>query len=246
MISFKSRNIAIRQAGRITERVNSVYPHISESRINLKINHFQSIKYPDPICNKLGKLKLKNSTKIDNLRYRSGEGIDLFRNIIDMLKNKQIGNCYEEAILAQIIGKINGVKNIYPSKIYFNKNSSGEQMQLDHVVAIITEKPFDKGYKYDFKNKDAIVIDSWLGITEFVGDYIRRIKTDFIEMFPSIPDVKYSLRNLARYTKDINQFKQGRKAIFKPKFSFMPHNNEFLPDEYIKTLKNEYPELILK
>ena len=246
MISFKSRNQAIRQADKITLAAKSTYSHISESRTSKRINHIQAIHYPDPICYRFGNLKIKNSNRLDNLRYRNGKGIDAFRNIIDMLKNHKIGNCYEESILAQIIGKINGIKNIYPSKIYFNKNSSGNQMQLDHVVAIITDKPFKQGYKYDFKNKDAVVIDPWLGITEFAGDYIRRIKTDFIEIFPNIPDFKHWLKGIAKSSDNINQFKLERKKLFKPDFSFMLHNEDVLPDEYVKILKDEFPELILK
>ena len=107
MISFKSRNEAIRKADRITRAVNSIYPHISESRSKKKINHFQAIHYPNDICYKFGNLGWRNSLKLDTLRYRSGNGIDLFKNIIDMLKNKKIGNCYEDSVLAQIIGKIN-------------------------------------------------------------------------------------------------------------------------------------------
>lgn len=246
MINFKSKNIAIKNADRITRAANSIYPHISESKNRKKISHFQTINFPNEICYKLSNLGWKNTVKIDKLRYRSGEGIDLFRNIIDMLKNNRIGNCYEESILAQIIGKINGINNIYPSKIFFNRNSSGCQSQLDHVVAIITDKPFKNGYKYNLKKKDAIVIDTWLGITEYIGDYIRRIKTDFIELFPGIPDYEYSRKNIVRMSDNIDQFKQKRKKIFKPDFSFMLHDEGVITDEYVKKLKEEYPELILK
>ena len=246
MISFKSRNEHIREVDRITRMVNTVYPHISESKSRRKINNFCDTHYPLDICYKFNNLCFRNSLKLDNLRYRSGNGIDAFRNIIDMLKNKKIGNCYEESVIAQIIGKINGIKNIYPSKIYFNKNISGYQTQLDHVVAIITDKPFEKEHKYNFKNKDAIVIDSWLGITEYVGNYIRRLKTDFIDMFPNIPDSRYSIKNLAGNSQNINQFKQGRKKIFKPDFSFMLHHEDVLPEEYVEKLKEEYPELVIK
>ncbi len=246
MISFKSRNQAIKNADRITRSVSSIYPHISGSRSGIKIRHFQQIHYPLPIYYRFGNLNLKNSNKLNSLRYRSGEGIDLFRNIIDTLKNHKIGNCYEESVLAQIIGKINGIQNIYTSKIYFNRNSSDCQMQLDHAVAIITDKPFVKDRKYDFKHKDAVIIDPWLGITEYAGDYIRRIKTNFINLFPNIPDFTYTLNYLAKYSQNINQFHKERKKIFKPDFSFMLHEEEVLSDEYTKILKKEYPELNFK
>jgi len=246
MISFKSRCEAIRKADRITRKVNSIYPHISESRNRINIKHFQEKYYPLPICYKLSNLNLKNSNKLDSLRYRNGEGIDSFRNIIDMLKNNKIGNCYEESILAQIIGKINGIENIYPSKIFFNRNSSGHQVQLDHVVAIITDKPFNKGSYYNFKNKDAIVVDPWLNITDYVGDYICKLRTNFVNIFPNIPDMKYTINNLPKITKNIKEFNIERKKIFKPDFSFKLHTDDLLSSEDTITLRKEYPELIIK
>ena len=246
MITFKSRSQAIKNADRITRAVNSVYPHVSESRSRRKINHFQTKLYPDKVCYKFSNLSWRNSVKLDKLRYRSGEGIDLFKNIIDMLKNNKIGNCYENSVMAQIIGKINGIKNIYPSKIFFNKNSSGHQIQLDHVVAIITDKPFDKGYKYNFKQKDAIVVDPWLGITEYAGDYLKRLKNEFVDIFPSIPNFKYTLKNLEKTSENIEQFNKERRRVFNPDFSFMLHHDEVLPDEYVPKLKEEFPELVFK
>ena len=246
MISFQSRNSAIRQADRITRSVNSIYPHISESKTKKMAEHQQFLNYPDKICYKLGNLKLKNSIKIDTLRYKHREGIDLFRDIIDMLKNHKIGNCYESAVVAEIIGKINGIKNIYPSKIFFNKNSSGYQTQLDHVVAIITDNSFMPDRYYSFKNKDAIIIDPWLGITEFAGDYINKLRTNFVNIFSGIPDYKDTSKFLKRTTNNIEEFKKTQKYMFKPDFSFKLHVNEVLSIEDANTLKNEYPELVIK
>ena len=246
MISFKSRNEAIRKADRITRAVNSIYPHISESKIKKSVEHQQAKRFPDNICYKLGNFKLKKSIELDNLRYKQGEGIDLFRDIINMLKQKKIGNCYESAVVAQIIGKIHGINNIYPSKIFFNKNRSGHQMQLDHVVAIITDKSFKPDGYYSFKNKDAIIVDPWLGVTEYVGDYINKLRTSFVNIFPAIPDSKISYKILKSITNTLEGFRNERKYVFKPDFSFKLHTNELLSLEDTETLKKEYPELILK
>ncbi len=246
MISFKSRNEAIRKADRITRAVNSIYPHISESRISNSVKHQQAIKYPKDICVKLGNFKLNKSLMIDNLRFKHGKGIDLFRDIINMLKEHKIGNCYESAVVAQIIGKINGIENIFPAKIFFNKNSSGYQQQLDHVVAIITDKSFKPEGYYNFKNKDAIIVDPWLGVTEYAGDYINKLRTNFADIFPGIPDLKYTFNLLKSISHNVEEFKTKRKNTFKPDFSFKLHTDELLSAKDAESLKKEYPELILK
>lgn len=222
MISFKSRNSAIRQADRITRCVSSIYPHISESRLNISIDRLiKQNSENQKKCYQLSGLKFKNSTKLDNLRYRGGFGIEQFRIVISNLKEHKIGNCYEESVLAHIIGKINGLKNIYPASIYYKQKSTNLKKEFDHAVAIITDKPFEKDHRYQFKNKDAIIVDPWLGITEFASDYFTRLKTQFKGMF-------------------------SNKVQDSKEFYLKLHEEEVLPEEGIKVLKKEYPELVLE
>lgn len=222
MITFKSRNNAIKQADRITRSISSIYPHISESRTNISIERLVK-KHSDNKrkCYQLSNLMFKNSTKLDKLRYRGGFGLEQFRIIISNLKEHKIGNCYEETVLAQIIGKLSGLKNIYPASIYYKQISTNLKKEFDHAVAVITYKPFEKDHKYQFKNKDAIILDPWLGITEFAGDYFTRLKTQFNNMFShKVQDAK--------------------------EFYLKLHDEEVLPEDDINILKKEYPELILE
>lgn len=247
MISFQGRNSAIRQADRITRMVNSVYPHISESKSRKAVSHqlqYGSLETKDQY--RFSDLTLRNSMKLDNLRYRGGFGIDLFENIIDMLKNNKIGNCYEKSILSQIIGKINGIKNIYPAKIYCTKNSSGAMVQLDHVVSVITDIPLGACGKYSYKNKDAVILDPWLGITEFAGDYFAKLRTNFANLFSGIDDNEFNLRFLVKTSKNLAEFNQKRKECFKQEFFLQLHEDELLSDKDAKILRDKYPELIMQ
>ena len=115
MISFMGRNNVINSADRITRKVNSIYPAISEYRTNMAIERYHLLTND---CLKFLDFKLKNNNFIENFRLRAETGLDLFRNIIEILKNHKIGNCYEKARLAEIIGKINGEENIYTAKIF--------------------------------------------------------------------------------------------------------------------------------
>lgn len=247
MINFKSRNSAIRQADRITRSVCSIYPHVSVSKSNINIERIvKKNSNNQNKCYKLLNLQLKNSMKIDKLRYRGGFGLEQFKIIIENLKKHKIGNCYEETVLAQIIGKINGIKNIYPASIYFTKNASGVNMEFDHAVAIITDKPFEKGYKYPFKNRDAIIIDPWLGITEFAGEYFNRLRTQFAKIFPNkISDNTPLLKCISRDSKSIAEFNTRRRQCFKPEFFLKLHDEEVLSESDAEKLKKEFPELML-
>lgn len=248
MISFKGRNISIINADRITRHVNSVYPHLSESKSILSINHGMN-KYAGKQTKTYGlaNLKLRLMSKMDNFRYRGGFGFEQFKIIIDNFKNHHLGNCYESAILAQIIGKINGQKNIYPAQLYFTKDSSEKKIQFDHAVAVIIDKAFDKNYKYQFKNKDAIIVDPWLGVTEFAGEYINKLRTLYFKMFPGqLSDYSNKMEILASESKTIEEFNQKRKEIFKPKFYFELHDKEVLSMDDAQILSKEFPELIIK
>ena len=248
MINFINRN-ALKNADRITRYASSVYPHISESKSTIVINNALTKKELNTKERyRLLNLKNRYKLKMDKLRYRGGYGFEQFQIIIDCLKNSKLGNCYESSILAEIIGKINGLKNIFSAQVFYTKNTDNINMRFDHGVAVITDKTFEKDIKYTFKNKDAIIIYPWLGITDFAGEYINKIRTVFSNMFPKqLEDYSKCLENIAKDSKNIKEFNKKRKSeCYKPQFFFQLHEHENLPIEMTEKLSEEFPELILK
>jgi len=248
MITFKSRNQAIRQADRITRSVNSIYPHVSQSRTSVKIAEKLSfLDYASPCARKMQDLQNKYDCKITSLQLSLTSGLDLFRKIIDALKNKKIGNCYESARMAEIIGKINGQENIYPMRMFISRNNSGALMPMEHVVSVITDSEIEPNVKYRFKNNDALILDPWLGLTEFAGKYLERIKLEFKYMLPIMPDVDFSIYMSTRDAKDTKEYKNLKKTIkFKPDIRFELHYDDIVSKEDAEALRNECPELILE
>ena len=247
MISFKSRNPAIINADRITRAVNSVYPHISESKSKVFIN--EKLLYMDfdsKLSAKLRELKIKNAVKLTALQFKMTSGMELFKNIILALKNHKIGNCYESARLAEIIAKINGQENIYPMKMFIARNCSGADLELGHVVSVITNKQIESKEKYTLKNKDAIIIDPWLGITEFAGKYLEKLRHDFGYHFEYMPDSSFSMNLIARNTKNLKEFNKQKKELFKPVIKFLLHEDDRVTKSNADELRQLYPELMLK
>ena len=245
MINFKSRCKTIQDADRITRMAKSVYPHISASMHSPRI-YEQMANCRDMLCvSRLSRLRSRNANKIHNLRAKRRRGSNLFRDVIDMLKNHKIGNCYENAVLCEIIGKINGIKNIYHARILFNRNSSGEEIALDHAISIILGKAL--GNKdVVLKNKNAIILDPWLGITDFAENYFTKLKNDFSKYFLLLPDDNFIIRRLKTETKTPKEFHEAKKQLFKPNFSIRIVDDEALSDSDVKNLKEEFPELIIK
>lgn len=182
MISFTSRQNSIRNADIITRKAHSQYPHISESRINATISQDKVKEFF------WGQMSLEYALKFASERLNiEFDEKNAHKHILESLK-KGLGNCYEESILAELIAKINGQKNIYSGKIIAGKGFA------KHEVAFITDKKIEPDKLYNFRNKEAIILDPWLGITEFAGNYFKRIRTDYSKILGIRPNSKPKLQ----------------------------------------------------
>ncbi len=167
MITFKSRKSAIRRADYITRKAHSVYSHVSSSRIDSMIGD-------DKVRNLFwGQMSFEYSLKFAKERMLIEDDTkNLHKHVVEMLQ-RGLGNCFEEAKLAELIGRINGQKNIYAVKIF-----AGDKYAL-HEAAMLTDKKFDIQTRYKLKGKDALILDPWLQVTDFVGKYVEQIKSNF-------------------------------------------------------------------
>ena len=200
MITFTSRKHSIRNADLITRKAHSVYPHISESKITSMIGKDQ---VKDLF---FGRMSLEYALKFaaERLKIEIDEK-NTYQYVIESLK-KGLGNCFEESKFAELIAKINGQNNIYSGKIYVGKGFA------KHEVAFITDIKINADKFYRFKNKEAIILDPWLGITDYAENYFTRITKNYGKILgiksyskPKLqPDLsgKISARKLAEYKKN--------------------------------------------
>lgn len=212
MITFESRHKAIRSADIITRKAHNQYPHISPTKIGAMIgdDKVKHLFFND--------MNFQYSMKMLNLRmkYENNEK-KLYSTIIDGMKNLRIANCYEEAKMAELIGKVNGQNNIYSATLFYKK-------QPFHEVAIITDKEILPDKKCDLQGKSAIILDPWLNTTCFAGEYFTKLKTNFKKFFPELRNadgVKIKLKpNLSNLPSSyrIKQLKRDNPELIMPKF----------------------------
>lgn len=216
MISFEGRNHILKQPDLIARKAHSVYPHFSTTKIQCTChNDYSKVNIVDKAIKNL--VITLNSMR--NERICATSELPL---IIEGLKKQKVGNCHEEARLAEVIGRINGQKNIYSGRIFFGSPDSKEK-PLDHVIAFITTKKVEPKSMLSLKNKEGIIIDPWLGIADFAGTYFGKLKTIFKPMFERLPNK----------TSEIG-------------FRIEPNFDEFFGEGSTDKLKQKFPELIIK
>ena len=230
MITFEGRQKVLKSAELLERNARNIYPHISTSKIKAHLNPNE----PKP------DFYQKYSDKIRLSRQMIRESQDLYSSVIFSLQELKIGNCTEEAIFAELLGKINGQNNIYSGCIYID-NKNNHKKLIDHSVAFITDKKIQQGAEYSFKNKDAIIIDPWLCITDFAGSYFNKIKSIFRDKFKNIPNNdKFETKTLQEY----NSYRKKHGDHFH--FCIIPFNDNRLKNSTVQELKVFFPELILK
>lgn len=189
--NFQARGKTIRFADDIARRVNVCYPRISTSMIDdfVNVQTFRGFR------KRLGE-------RINNFREEISDSFDDADNFIGKImafikpvKRYKLGNCGESAQLANIVAKVNGIKNCYIASL---KTSS--LRNLDHSVLYVEN------------NGKPYVIDSWLGFADYVPNAITRYKNEYKNHFFILKGDKLVFQKLDNdYTDCLNQdFKRSQ------------------------------------
>ncbi len=109
--------------------------------------------------------------------------------MIGYIKNQKIANCMEDAILTNMVLKMNGVKNA--ARIHMYNLVNGKEKIIDHAVCIVNPPnlPLQKGKL----NPKSIIVDSWSGKCDYADNmltYYRNLKGKFFRV-KKLKDVVY-------------------------------------------------------
>ena len=245
MITFQSRQLPIQYAEIIERKAHNVYPHVSNSKLNTRCEHAFTNHTVTP--NFFDKVRIKTLAKLRELRSKLRTSNTFYTDLAYGMQDNRVGNCFEEACIAELIGKINGQKNIYVGDIFVEKENVKNKRKIDHTVAFITNKKIKPGKEYYFKNKDAVIIDPWLGITDYADMYFTRLKNHFKNYFKELPEQDFSEYLTGVNSKDTKEFRERRKnSCRRLKFNIKLAHNLDLNKTKRKLYKVFFPELVIK
>ena len=183
-IPFKSRNKIIRYADDIVRRVNVCYPRISSSKVDDFTNIHAFRKYHKELSDRVRMFR-------EDIKDSFNEAVNLVgeaKAFVNPVKRHKLGNCGESAQLANILAKVNGIKNCYIASLRTSTLRS-----LDHSVVYV-------------EGKTPYIIDAWLGFADYVPNAILRYKNEYRKHFFILDDNKLIFQKLDnKYTHSLNQ-----------------------------------------
>lgn len=158
-------------------KLKSLQDTIDRIELNPHIKRYNSYKNP---FEKILDFFYYHTLSAQNLRCACFENIleDLVPKPLEMInymKNEKIGNCMEDAVLTNIVLKLNGIKNA--TRIHLSNIINKNEEIIDHVVCIIN--PPNVPLKEGKLHPKAIIIDAWCGKSDFASNmltYYRNLK----------------------------------------------------------------------
>lgn len=173
------------------------------------------------LCSKETEKNLKILTKVKEFILNMGiyrnqykhANISSIEQTLNLLEQHKIGNCQEDAILAEFILKMNGLKNATTATLI----NGSTQKQLDHSVCIINKdgSPFNG----KVSNK-TIIIDPWAGKADFAKNMIPFYKNIMTNSFNVCKDT-----NIEFLPIETVHLTETQMNLYKQKYKNFVHKN---------------------
>lgn len=207
---FKSKCPQVRDAEWVCRTINHTLPHTSTTKhqtriLNFLKNNRNTIKYDRTPQNITEIYKIL----INNENYEKNQSIskkiESIKNFIKSLGEKRLeaeehigfnklyeslylteilkaGNCLENAVIAELILKMNDIHNACCVAIHKGLKNMGQKSwtNLDHAVCIFNR---DGSIFNEKINKNTIIIDPWIGKAGFAKDMERYYRNEFSHFY---------------------------------------------------------------
>lgn len=210
-ISFSGSSSIMRDSDWICRKVKVSFPMISPTRLYYDNPDFFKKK-------KRFSLFLKKESQIlqeDRADRRFLKSpFKFIKEVISSVNRNRLGNCAEHALFAEMIARINGLKNSY--RLTVKDQSASDKM--NHTFLLISKTPI-KNNRLDLKN--SLIIDPWVGISGKANDVLSRYKNQFAHLLKldKSSQLKFGIKNqLELNENEINYLKNKYpQLIFKSK-----------------------------
>ena len=168
-ISFSGLGSVKRDSDWICRKVKTSFPMISPTRLYYdNPDFFKKEKKFSSFLKE--KSQILQADRADRRFLKSP--FKFIKEVISSINRNRIGNCAEHALFAEMISRINGVKNCY--RLTVRDRDLPEK--LNHTFLLISKDPI-KNNRLDLKN--SIIVDPWVGISGRAKEVLERYKNQF-------------------------------------------------------------------
>ena len=103
--SFNAKNSVLRDADWVCRSVNKNFPALSNTWLNYNfhLNNDNNINFISSIGEKIHRARCNNNSEFIPIKF--------LKNLLEQIRDNKVGNCYEKSTIAELILKVNGVKN---------------------------------------------------------------------------------------------------------------------------------------
>lgn len=218
--NFTGRCAPVRDAQWVCHVISANLPHISTTRANVPYRYIAENRLAaPPLIRRLTIWRQKIIEKLNYLRegYQNdwADSYDVIKGIITQLEQEKLGNCYENAHVAETILKMNGIKNASCAGI-----KAGLE-DVDHLVCVFNtdNSPVTRKIK-----KNTIIVDPWLGISDFAENIFLKYKNMYRNYLKISGNEKLRLGDLEEFRLtgcDLEKLREEYpQFIFKSKRAF--------------------------
>jgi len=231
--AFTGRCVQVRDAQWVCHTISSTLPHVSTTKIDVMyfdVTKKQLVR-PD-LVRKLTTWRHYIINKLNDLReeyfqYKLSAN-SIANGVINQLKEERMGNCHENANVAEVILKMNGIENSGCVTLKTDTNN------IDHVVCVFNA---DNSPISINPGKKTIIIDPWLGEADFASNMFLRYKNLYHQYFKLFGHDKFGFNSLNSFKLKPADIAELREEY--PQFVFKSKSRDFMQNKKVP----EKPEL---
>ena len=194
-ISFNAKKTTLKDADWVCRSVNNNFPALSTTWLNFNLENNNGISAISKIGKTIQDLRNANNSELFTFNF--------VKNLLESVKKNSAGNCYEKATIAELILRMNGIKNCKR----INLVADDGRKNLEHCVSMVnfdTENPYPNPQK-------VVIIDPWSGVSGY-ADYIFKVYTNMFNRYFKLGNDD-QIQFVARYPleltdEEIEYFKQ--------------------------------------
>lgn len=217
IINFLKQNRSIIKYDKTPKTLNDVYEIIAETKLSPQYSSLEKkLQAIGRTINNLGVCR----TEV-NIVLNIGKLYDA----LYMTEIYRLGNCSENAAIAELILKMNNIHNACCASLHKGLKRMGinNWTDLDHCVCLFNRNgaPFSEKI-----TKDTIILDPWVGKAGFAKDMERFYRNEFSNFFKLDPDEVFKYKRMEFV--DIPDIAMSKlKEKYQP-FIFKNKNRKFM------------------